>query len=209
MVLKETSVDSVAGIVNVQRDYFNSKATLPVAWRRTQLKALYKLVKENEDALTTAVAGDVGGSKHRAWLASIGMLYNDLSLALDNLENWIAPEFVSVVSCCCCCLFESDCSFCFFFVVIIIFSNSIPLFSDQIILFRKKFCLILYFFCFEIRYLYCFSNLFCLKKLTFSNFTNFRCFFLLFQPLVNKMDQCQIRHDPKGVVLIIGVSKVL
>jgi len=117
--LKETPEKDVVGIVNVARDYFNSKVTLPIEWRKQQLKQLYKMLKENEDTLTNAIQKDVGGSRQRAWVASIAMLYNDISLAVDNLASWMKPEFPSV-------------------------------------------------------------------------------------PLVNKMDNCQIRSDPKGVVLIIG-----
>lgn len=96
VTLQCTPVKDIPGIVQQARDFFDSDATKPLDWRKQQLRALYNMVKENEEALKQAERSDLGCSTFHSYMATISMIYNDLSDAITNLDSWAAPEFPSV-----------------------------------------------------------------------------------------------------------------
>jgi hypothetical protein len=51
VTLQPTPVNQIAGMHRECVDYFDSDSTKSLEFRRTQLRQLYKMVKENEDLL--------------------------------------------------------------------------------------------------------------------------------------------------------------
>lgn len=95
-VYSPTPVASIAGIVADARSFHATHATLPLDWRKAQLRALHRLLKENEAALCAAEKADVGVEENQVYVRSIGLLYNEITLALNELDTWAAPIKPSV-----------------------------------------------------------------------------------------------------------------
>lgn len=86
--------DQIAGIVQNQRDFFRTKATLPLEFRLEQLKKLRDLIRAHEEDLFTAIYNDFGKSRHHTQLTELLPLYEELNLAIENLKNWAKPRKV-------------------------------------------------------------------------------------------------------------------
>jgi len=71
---------------------FASGKTKSMEWRRQQLQAIQRLVKENHEEITAAVRADHGGPKMRG-IADLGP-HIAATEALQNLDKWTADEVV-------------------------------------------------------------------------------------------------------------------
>ena len=65
-----SSIAEIPSLVAGLRTTFDSGRTRPLSWRRTQLEALLRFVKENGDALVAALQADLGKPELEAWAAS-------------------------------------------------------------------------------------------------------------------------------------------
>ena len=63
-----------AELVAVQRNYFNSKETLPYDFRISQLKKILDLTIKFEDKLLEALFKDLHKSKFEAWGVEVGLI---------------------------------------------------------------------------------------------------------------------------------------
>ena len=61
----------IAGVVARVRKTFATGRTRDIEWRRQQLRALERLVTENEPAIADALAQDLGRKPFESWLADI------------------------------------------------------------------------------------------------------------------------------------------
>ncbi|MDN4609728.1 aldehyde dehydrogenase family protein [Arthrobacter burdickii] len=89
-------MSAAAALLADQRRYFDSGATRPAGWRRTQLEALRRLLTEREDELTGAVGEDLGKSRTEAFLSEITAVRAEIDYALKHLDRWMAPERIAV-----------------------------------------------------------------------------------------------------------------
>lgn len=71
---------------------FVSGVTRPLAYRRQQLYQLGKMLQENEERLVQAINIDVGKPRLEATIADLGVVVYAVVRALENLEEWTAPE---------------------------------------------------------------------------------------------------------------------
>jgi aldehyde dehydrogenase (NAD+) len=81
-------------LIDNQRNFFRTGATLPVSFRINQLVRLKKLLKENETVLIDALKSDLGKSAFEAYTTEIGMVYQEINTALRNVEKWANPRRV-------------------------------------------------------------------------------------------------------------------
>lgn len=82
-------------LVENQRQYFRSNATLSAEFRRQQLKKLLRLLHEHEDELYDAIYKDFGKSKHHTQLTELFPLFKELELAIKSVKKWVKPRRVS------------------------------------------------------------------------------------------------------------------
>ena len=82
----------IQNIVSAQREYFLSGATLPVAWRISQLKKLKQAVISREAELEAALAEDLGRSAVEAYLCDIGPIIVEINETISGLRRWVRPE---------------------------------------------------------------------------------------------------------------------
>ena len=88
------SEQEIEQLVENQRRYFRSNATLPVEFRLQQLEKLRDLIQRHEDDLHAAIYEDFGKSKHHNQLTEIFPLYEELDTAIENVEKWVKPRSV-------------------------------------------------------------------------------------------------------------------
>lgn len=78
-------------IVDLQREYFYSGETKTLEFRLANLKKLKNLLVEFEDNILMALSKDLGKSNFEAYSTELTMAYEEIKLAMDNLEDWMAP----------------------------------------------------------------------------------------------------------------------
>ena len=80
-------------ILNKQREYFASGATLPIGARETALKKLYIAIKKNEDKILEALKADLGKSNVEAFMCEVGMALDEISHMLKNIRSYARTQF--------------------------------------------------------------------------------------------------------------------
>ena len=79
-------------IVETQRAYFRTGATLDVKWRIERLKQLRDAVLAYEEDFEQALADDLGRSKVEAYLCDIGPIVVEINEMIRGLRRWARPE---------------------------------------------------------------------------------------------------------------------
>ena len=79
-------------LINRQRKYFRTGATLSVDYRRAQLKALRASLMKHEVDVIDAVYGDFKKPKVEAYTSEIGIIYADIDNAARNVKRWARPR---------------------------------------------------------------------------------------------------------------------
>ena len=90
--LKDT-FDALA-LVNEQRNYFNSKATLSYTFRLEQLKKLRALVANNEQKIMDALHADLRKSSFEAYGTEVGFILGEIDHTIKHLKKWMKPKRV-------------------------------------------------------------------------------------------------------------------
>jgi aldehyde dehydrogenase (NAD+) len=76
------------------RQYFQSGATQPFAFRLLQLKRLKQLVLDNEQALYKALYADLKKTDEDAWATEVGFFLSELNYTIEHLKGWMQPTSV-------------------------------------------------------------------------------------------------------------------
>jgi len=79
-----------------QRAYFNSGATRPLSFRRQQLKTLRQLISNGQEAISEALASDLGKPGFESYLAEIYASLKEIDHAYKNLPRWLESRSVAV-----------------------------------------------------------------------------------------------------------------
>ncbi|CAA2982987.1 aldehyde dehydrogenase family 3 member F1 [Olea europaea subsp. europaea] len=74
------------------RQNFRSGRTRGLVWRKTQLRAILKLVAENEDEIFEALNRDLGKHPAEAYRDEIGVVKKSAEYSLHHIEKWMAPK---------------------------------------------------------------------------------------------------------------------
>jgi|TARA_B110000037_G_scaffold32158_1_gene38654 aldehyde dehydrogenase (NAD+) len=75
-------------LINSQREFFFSKATLDLNFRIEQLRKLEGILKKNETELDRAIYADFGKSSFENYETELGLIYHDIDSACRNLKRW-------------------------------------------------------------------------------------------------------------------------
>lgn len=82
----------IQAILQKQKDYFASGATLPVKARIAALKKLYSVIKENEKMITDALTADLGKSALEGFMCEAGLVLGEISYMLKNIRRFARDE---------------------------------------------------------------------------------------------------------------------
>ncbi|HEU4551430.1 MAG TPA: aldehyde dehydrogenase [Chitinophaga sp.] len=78
-----------------QQAFFESGNTLPLSFRKTQLKKLKQAIKQYESAILDALYADMRKHPVEAYGSEVGFLYAEIDHILGNLRSWMRPQEVS------------------------------------------------------------------------------------------------------------------
>ena len=78
---------------NISKQFFKTNKTKDLKFRKHQLKALSKSIKNHEQALLEALNKDLGKSKVEAYATEIGILLKALNLP-ERTKNWAKTKQV-------------------------------------------------------------------------------------------------------------------
>lgn len=82
-------------ILGTARRAFASGITKSILFRKQQLKGLYKLLEENESEFVKALKCDLKKPRFESIMTEVDFVLNDIRSALNNLDSWIRPKYVS------------------------------------------------------------------------------------------------------------------
>ena len=86
------TVSGIQAIVEEQRKFFRSGATLDIKWRLRQLRKLRDAVIAHEKEFEDALYKDLGRSAVEAYLCDIGPVVVEINEMLRGLRRWARPE---------------------------------------------------------------------------------------------------------------------
>jgi aldehyde dehydrogenase (NAD+) len=75
-------------LVSLQRNYFNSNATKPVAFRLAQLNKLKGILESNENQLQEAIHQDFGKGAFETFLTEFYFIHDELKAAIKDMREW-------------------------------------------------------------------------------------------------------------------------
>ncbi|MGK2869700.1 MAG: aldehyde dehydrogenase family protein [Mycobacterium sp.] len=82
------AVTDIPAVVAGLRAAYASGRTRDIEWRRRQLRALERLVVDNEPAIAEALASDLGRKPFEAWLADVAGTAAEARDAAKNVGKW-------------------------------------------------------------------------------------------------------------------------
>ena len=86
--VSSTTTD-IPATVRRLRQTFATGRTRSVEWRKGQLRALERLMTENETAIADALDKDLGRSPFEAWLADVASTAGEATFAAKNVGKWM------------------------------------------------------------------------------------------------------------------------
>jgi aldehyde dehydrogenase (NAD+) len=88
-----TPTVDVPATVRRLRETFASGRTRSIDWRKQQLRALERLMLENEPAVAAALEQDLGRKPFEAWLADIASTAGEAKDAAKNVRKWMRRRY--------------------------------------------------------------------------------------------------------------------
>ena len=85
---------SITSIVNSQRKFFKSHATLDIEYRKNALRKLKAVLQSNERMLHDAIYADFGKSEFDNYATELGILYKDINYYISKIGSLSAPQRV-------------------------------------------------------------------------------------------------------------------
>ena len=85
-------MEDIKAIVDKQRTFFRTGATLDVKWRIEQLKKLRVAVKAHAEEMEQALAEDLGRSAVEAYLCDVLPIVFEIDETIHGLRRWARPE---------------------------------------------------------------------------------------------------------------------
>ncbi|MBQ7232345.1 MAG: aldehyde dehydrogenase [Bacillales bacterium] len=77
-----------------QKAFFIAQKTLPISFRKQQLKNLQAAIQKYESQIFAALQKDLGKANFEAYTTEVGYIYNRIRYALKHMDHWIKPKRV-------------------------------------------------------------------------------------------------------------------
>ncbi len=81
-------------LLEAQRAYYKTGATIPVAFRIAQLKKLYEAVKKYETQINQALKADLGKSHYEGFMCETGLVLSEISYMLRHIKGFAKRKTV-------------------------------------------------------------------------------------------------------------------
>ncbi|MBQ8599438.1 MAG: aldehyde dehydrogenase family protein, partial [Oscillospiraceae bacterium] len=86
--------DEIKSLLEAQRDYFASGATLDVSLREKALQSLISAIKSREGEIAAALKADLGKGGEESYLCEIGMVLSELTYMKKHLRSFATERTV-------------------------------------------------------------------------------------------------------------------
>lgn len=86
--------EQITALVEKQRSYFSSGATLPVAFRVEALRKLRQALSANEERIAEALYSDLGKSPQEGYMCETGMALSELSYLIRHTPSFARKKVV-------------------------------------------------------------------------------------------------------------------
>lgn len=84
----------IAGLLQVQKEYFQSGVTISVSFRVQMLKKLKQSIQNHEKEINAALVEDLGKCEYESYMCEIGMVLSELSYMIRNTKKLAAKHRV-------------------------------------------------------------------------------------------------------------------
>lgn len=91
-MVENTPIAHISQIVEAQRLFFRSHATLDIEYRLRALRTLRSAIKRYESDIMDALYVDLHKSYEEAYLTELSILYGEIDGFLRHLKRWAAPQ---------------------------------------------------------------------------------------------------------------------
>lgn len=85
---------NIDSILESQKNFFQSGATLPVEFRAAMLKKLYYAIEKYKDDISEALKKDLGKSEIEGYMCEIGLVKSEITYMLRHLKKFAAKHLV-------------------------------------------------------------------------------------------------------------------
>ena len=82
----------IQALVNAQRAWFNTGATLPLSARKAALKRLRTAIKAREADINAALKADLNKSPTESYMCEVGLTLSELSFVEKHLPGWMGDR---------------------------------------------------------------------------------------------------------------------
>lgn len=86
--------EQITNLLEKQRTYYKSGATIPVSFRIEQLKKLYATVKKYEMEVNDALKADLGKSHYEGFMCEVGLVLSEISYMIRNTKKFAKRKTV-------------------------------------------------------------------------------------------------------------------
>lgn len=83
--MDSTQIDD---ILQLQRDFYDNGATIPVSFRKKQLKNLYQAVQKYRPQIEEALKKDLGKSSYESFMCEIGLVLSEISYMIRHVKKF-------------------------------------------------------------------------------------------------------------------------
>ena len=79
-------------VVQKQREFFNTKETFSLNFRKIALIKLKNCILKYEDEIKESLTQDLGKSSTESYMSEIGIILSSITHAKKHLKEWMKPE---------------------------------------------------------------------------------------------------------------------
>ena len=88
------TAQEISNILDEQRKYFFSGATLPIKFRKTMLKKLYASVIAHKEEILSSLTSDLGKSDFEGFMCEVGLSLTEISYMIKNVAKFAKEKTV-------------------------------------------------------------------------------------------------------------------
>ncbi len=86
--------EQISSLLEKQRGFYKSGATIPVGFRIEQLKKLYKTVKKYQNEVNEALKADLGKSHYEGFMCESGLVLSEISYMIKHTKRFAKAKMV-------------------------------------------------------------------------------------------------------------------
>ena len=86
--------EEIAALLEMQRKYYRSGATLSVDLRVKQLKRFYETIRKYEQEVSEALSADLGKSDYEGFMCEVGLTLSEISYMIRHTKRFARRKTV-------------------------------------------------------------------------------------------------------------------